>query len=419
MLKAWDLHENLDSKGAVLFRRFVVAAAATRGAPPAGIWRTPFDANDPVNTPRDLNTDDPRVEAALRGAVDDVNGLGKGLDVTLREVQFEKRGEEKIPIHGGPGDPEGDFNAINVPWVPGEGYPNVPHGSSFVMAAHLDGSKCPDLRTILTYSQSTNPDSPYFADQTRMFSRKAVGRPGLLRARHPRRPGADDPAPRDRALHEPAGDHLPAAAAQAGADQARARDGQRQAREDPPGRAPRRARLAARAAEGALPDPRDREDVAQAHDQARPARAHVRAAAEGTAAVRRALLLAGALLAAGAAPASAQFDPAYEASNFSKTNERAAIHSTPEYKALLAQVSAANVDGGRADRGRRPGALVRRARRCAGATARAARATRGSTTGCRRTTGRSGPWCSPRATARRSAGACGSRARGRRSGPAS
>jgi dienelactone hydrolase len=56
----------------------------------------------------------------------------------------------------------------------------------------------------------------------------------------------------------------------------------------------------------------------------------------------RALALAVALLAVPAAPAAAQFDPIYEASNFSKTNERAAIHSTPEYKALLAQVSTAN-----------------------------------------------------------------------------
>jgi hypothetical protein len=47
------------------------------------------------------------------------------------------------------------------------------------MAAHMDGSKCPDLRTILTYSQSTNPSSPYFADQTRMFSRKAWVNPGF------------------------------------------------------------------------------------------------------------------------------------------------------------------------------------------------------------------------------------------------
>jgi acyl-homoserine-lactone acylase len=171
VLAAWDLHENLDSRGAVLFRRFV-SRLLDGSVPAAAIWRTPFDASDPVNTPRDLNTADPRVMAALRGAADDVRGLGKGLGVTLRQVQFEQRGGEKIPIHGGPGDPEGDFNAINVPWVPGQGFPDVPHGSSFVMVARLDGRACPSSRSILTYSQSTNPDSPYFADQTRMFSAK-------------------------------------------------------------------------------------------------------------------------------------------------------------------------------------------------------------------------------------------------------
>ncbi len=41
------------------------------------------------------------------------------------------------------------------------------------MAARLDGSRCPAARSILTYSQSTNPASRFFADQTRMFSRKA------------------------------------------------------------------------------------------------------------------------------------------------------------------------------------------------------------------------------------------------------
>ena len=170
-------------------------------------------------------------------------------------MQFEKRGDEKIPIHGGPGDPEGDFNAINVPWVPGEGYPNVPHGSSFVMAAHLDGSKCPDLRTILTYSQSTDPDSPYFADQTRMFSRKAWVEPGFCerdiladRALSIQRLGTVRCTSRRAITYR-----LPLR--RRGADQARARDGQRQAREDRAGSGARRARLAARAAEGALPDP--------------------------------------------------------------------------------------------------------------------------------------------------------------------
>jgi acyl-homoserine-lactone acylase len=170
VLAGWDLRENLDSRGAVLFRRFLTRLFETA---PAGMWRVPFDPNDPVNTPRELNTDNPAVERSLRAAIEDVRGLGKGLNVTLREVQFERRGSEKIPIHGGPGDPEGDFNAINVEWVPGEGYPNVPHGSSFVMVARLDGSRCATARSILTYSQSTNAESRFSADQTRMFSRKA------------------------------------------------------------------------------------------------------------------------------------------------------------------------------------------------------------------------------------------------------
>ena len=42
----------------------------------------------------------------------------------------------------------------------------------------------------------------------------------------------------------------------------------------------------------------------------------------GLGALLAAGLLAGGLLALGAPPAPAQFDPAYEASNFSKTNER-------------------------------------------------------------------------------------------------
>src|SRR4051794_28299838 len=55
-----------------------------------------------------------------------------------------------------------------------------------------------------------------------------------------------------------------------------------------------------------------------------------------------AVAVAVAALLVSAAPALA-FDPSYEARNFSKTNERAAIHSTPEYKAKLAQVSTANL----------------------------------------------------------------------------
>jgi acyl-homoserine-lactone acylase len=179
VLAAWDLHDNLDSNGAILFRRFATRALASPLPlnPPTGdltVFSTPFDPDNPVSTPSGLNTASPKVQQSLADAVTDLRNAGIPLDAPLRGYQYEKRGDERIPIHGGPGDPNGDFNAINVNWVGSgsePGYPNVPHGSSFVMVTSFtDG--CPDDRSILTYSESENPDSPYSADQTRMFSRK-------------------------------------------------------------------------------------------------------------------------------------------------------------------------------------------------------------------------------------------------------
>jgi acyl-homoserine-lactone acylase len=77
----------------------------------------------------------------------------------------------KIPIHGGPGT-DGDFNAINVTWESGKGVSAIEHGSSYVQVVTWGRSRCPNARTILTYSQSVNPRSSRYADQTRMFSRK-------------------------------------------------------------------------------------------------------------------------------------------------------------------------------------------------------------------------------------------------------
>jgi acyl-homoserine-lactone acylase len=180
-LANWDLHDNLDSNGAILFRRFATRALATPGGLPIGlptgdltVFSTPFDASDPVNTPSGLNIVSPKVQQSLADAVTDLQSAGIPLDAPLRGYQYEKRGDEKIPIHGGPGDPNGDFNAINAPWVgsgPEPGYPDVPHGSRFVMVTSFTGG-CPDDRSILTYSESENPNSPYYADQTRMFSKK-------------------------------------------------------------------------------------------------------------------------------------------------------------------------------------------------------------------------------------------------------
>jgi acyl-homoserine-lactone acylase len=175
VLREWDLRDNLDSRGALLFRRFVsrVNTNPASSALPAtpSPFRNPFDVNDPVNTPNGLNTESPNTRNALAQAVSDLEGAGIPLDAPLRDFQYEKRGEEKIPIHGGPGT-AGVFNAINVTWNPAEGYTNVPHGSSYVQAVELPRRGCARVRTILTYSQSTSPESPWFGDQTRMYAKK-------------------------------------------------------------------------------------------------------------------------------------------------------------------------------------------------------------------------------------------------------
>lgn len=71
---------------------------------------------------------------------------------------------QQIPIPGGPGDPDGDFDAI---------YQDVLHqpgtdpvlGSSYIQAVTWDrGSACPNAAMLLTYSESTNPNSPHIAE---------------------------------------------------------------------------------------------------------------------------------------------------------------------------------------------------------------------------------------------------------------
>jgi acyl-homoserine-lactone acylase len=190
-LAGWDLRDDLDSNGAVLFRRF-----ATRLLAPVGgllsdptIYTTPFDPANAVETPSGLNVLNPKVQQALADAVSDLEGAGIPLDAPLRGYQYDKRGDEQIPVHGGPHG-VGAFNVITAPWVasgPEAGFPNVVHGSSFVMVTQFtDG--CPDDRSILTYSQSENPNSPHWADQNRMFAEKRWVDPAFC-------PGELDSAP--------------------------------------------------------------------------------------------------------------------------------------------------------------------------------------------------------------------------------
>jgi len=165
VLAAWDTRGDVGSRGAVLWREYWSRLSAA-GVP----WTTAYDPNDPVGTPRALDGGDAKVLTALTGAVEDLRAKGIALDVPLGDLQAEPRGSERIPIHGC-SEGEGCFNIISTE-RDAQGRYDPFTGASFVMTAAFDASGAVRGEAILSYSQSENPRSPHYADQTRLFSQK-------------------------------------------------------------------------------------------------------------------------------------------------------------------------------------------------------------------------------------------------------
>jgi acyl-homoserine-lactone acylase len=50
------------------------------------------------------------------------------------------------------------------------GYTPIVTGNSYIQSVTWNEDGSPSARAILTYSQSPEPDSPYYADQTKIYS---------------------------------------------------------------------------------------------------------------------------------------------------------------------------------------------------------------------------------------------------------
>ncbi|MEU6487442.1 penicillin acylase family protein [Streptomyces sp. NPDC046887] len=168
VLARWDRTMDTGSRGALLFDRFWRKLSAS--VPSGQLWKVPFSAAGPIGTPNTLDTSRPGFATALRQAVAELRSSGTALDAPLGAHQYVVRGGERFPVPGGTGQ-LGVWNMIVGQWDPAKGaYTEVVHGTSHVQAVGWDGGRCPVARTLLTYSQSSNPLSPYFADQTRLLS---------------------------------------------------------------------------------------------------------------------------------------------------------------------------------------------------------------------------------------------------------
>jgi acyl-homoserine-lactone acylase len=168
VLSGWNGQNDVESVGPHLWREFW-----NRADDLVDLHAVPFDANDPVNTPRGIALSDATVRegvlVALAEAVRRLETAGLPLDAAWGDVHFDTREDgEIIPIPGGLG---GVYNAISAGLVDGVGYTPVVSGSSWIQFVSWRGRR-PDARGIVTYSQSTDPESPHFSDLTRLFGQE-------------------------------------------------------------------------------------------------------------------------------------------------------------------------------------------------------------------------------------------------------
>src|SRR5690606_9963003 len=103
VLGAWDRADSPHSRGAVLFREFW-----SRAAKITHLFAVSFDPEAPLQSPRELNTQDIRVARELREALIEamqfLASRGVSIDAPLGELQYVVRGDERIAIPGGSGD---------------------------------------------------------------------------------------------------------------------------------------------------------------------------------------------------------------------------------------------------------------------------------------------------------------------------
>lgn len=192
LLAAWDGLLNLDSVGAIIWREWLGDYDAKLFTESGPLLAIPFDPADPIDTPAGLaagDLDKDRALDALARAVRRLDGAGLALDTPFGEAQFARKGDAIIPIHGGI-SAEGVTNLMVYDQLRSDLEPPTPraeelwaatglttdgyqvnYGTSFIMCVQFtdDG---PQAQALLSYSQSAEPDSPWFADQTQLFSQK-------------------------------------------------------------------------------------------------------------------------------------------------------------------------------------------------------------------------------------------------------
>ncbi|MFU0441646.1 penicillin acylase family protein [Streptomyces sp. CAI-155] len=167
VLAGWKSHDyTTDSRGSWLFANYWAYLLGGQGIEKLP-WRVAFDPKNPVHTPNSLDTGSSALRNALARAVHALRTAGIALNAPLSDVQKVTRGGEQIPIHGSLGQ-LGVLNVITPGQVDGKF--DIIFGSSFIQQVRFTADGPPQALSVMAYSQSADPNSPHYADQTTLFS---------------------------------------------------------------------------------------------------------------------------------------------------------------------------------------------------------------------------------------------------------
>lgn len=171
LLAKWDNTASADSRGSVLFETWWNRYSSTATTPPSGdrdadIYADVWDVMRPTSTPRGL-ADPARAVEAFAWAITETARRYGAWDVAWGTVHRVRRGDVDAPV-GGCSGALGCFRVLAYGEDP-DGKLRANGGDGWVIAVEFGA--VPRAYSILSYGESNNPASPYFADQAAMFAR--------------------------------------------------------------------------------------------------------------------------------------------------------------------------------------------------------------------------------------------------------